>query len=25
MTYEPFSPRMQLDRQQAMWEVWASG
>lgn len=23
--YRPFSPRMQLDRQQAMWRVWCSG
>jgi transposase, IS30 family len=25
MVHSPFSPRMQLDRQQAMWEVWQSG
>ena len=25
MTYRPFTPRMELERQQAMWDLWVSG
>jgi IS30 family transposase len=25
MTYPPFSPRMDLDRQQVMWDLWVGG